>query len=157
MGLTDRAPGDLPQEVVRIAAMDLAALRGLWQEVHGEDAPGGLSARLLRLALAWEMQAGMVGRERVADRRGWARIEAARAGGASTVDAVQDAPAPDAAAGTRLIRSWGGRSHEVVVHGDHVAWQGRRYRSLSAVARAITGTRRNGPAFFGLRDRERAS
>ena len=61
----------------------------------------------------------------------------------------------DAAEGTRLIRAWGGRSHEVVVHGDHVTWQGKHYRSLSAVARAITGTPRNGPAFFGLRDRER--
>ena len=156
MGWADRAPTGLPHEVARIAAMDLAALRHLWREVHDEDTPSGLSARLLRLALAWEVQADVLGRECAAERRGWARIEVARAGGASTVDALQDAPVPNAAAGTRLIRSWGGRSHEVVIHGDHVAWQGRRYRSLSAVARAITGTRRNGPAFFGLRDRERA-
>lgn len=151
-----KSPGDLQKEVACIAEMDLAALRRRWRDVHEEDAPGGLSARLLRMVLAWEAQASVLGREHAAERRGWARIEAARAGGASTVDAVRDAPAQSATEGTRLIRSWGGRSHEVVVHGDHVTWQGRRYRSLSAVARAITGTSRNGPAFFGLRNREQA-
>ncbi len=57
-------------------------------------------------------------------------------------------------AGTVLIREWGGERHEVTVASGGVEYQGRRYRSLSAVAREITGTRWNGPLFFGLRRKE---
>lgn len=54
--------------------------------------------------------------------------------------------------GTRLVREWKGVAHEATVVEGGFEYQGRRYRSLSAVARAITGTRWNGPLFFGLRD-----
>ena len=53
--------------------------------------------------------------------------------------------------GTKLIREWQGVLQEVTALADGFEWQGRRYQSLSAVARAITGTRWNGPLFFGLR------
>jgi hypothetical protein len=53
--------------------------------------------------------------------------------------------------GTKLIREWQGVMQEVTALADGYEWQGRRYQSLSAVARAITGTRWNGPLFFGLR------
>jgi hypothetical protein len=56
-------------------------------------------------------------------------------------------------AGTRLIREWQGVEHCVTVLDDGFEYEGARYRSLSAIARAITGTRWNGPAFFGLRSR----
>jgi hypothetical protein len=52
----------------------------------------------------------------------------------------------------RLIREWQGAEHCATVLDDAFEYQGRRYRSLSAIARAITGTRWNGPAFFGLRN-----
>ena len=54
-------------------------------------------------------------------------------------------------AGTCLIRQWQGAEHTVTVMTDGFEWQGRPYKSLSAIARAITGTRWNGPLFFGLR------
>jgi hypothetical protein len=53
--------------------------------------------------------------------------------------------------GTRLVREWRGRTHEVLVLDDGFSWQGTRYRSLSAIAREITGTRWSGPLFFGLK------
>jgi hypothetical protein len=56
-------------------------------------------------------------------------------------------------AGTRLIREWQGVEHVVTVTSDGFEWQGRPYRSLSAIARAITGTRWNGWVFFGLKNR----
>ena len=59
-------------------------------------------------------------------------------------------------AGTRLIRDWQGTRHEVTVLPDGYEYAGRRYRSLSAIARAITGTQWNGPAFFGLRSQRNA-
>jgi DUF2924 family protein len=53
--------------------------------------------------------------------------------------------------GAQLIRDWRGVEHRVVVLADGFEWQGRRYKSLSAVARAITGTQWNGWAFFGVK------
>ncbi|SHJ18751.1 DUF2924 domain-containing protein, partial [Wenxinia saemankumensis] len=58
-------------------------------------------------------------------------------------------------AGTRLIREWQGVEHVVTVTADGFEWQGRPYKSLSAIARAITGTRWNGLVFFGLKNRRR--
>jgi hypothetical protein len=52
--------------------------------------------------------------------------------------------------GTRLVREWNGQTHIVLVHADGVEWRGKRYRSLSVVAREITGAHWSGPRFFGL-------
>lgn len=61
-------------------------------------------------------------------------------------------------AGTRLVREWNGARHEVTVTQDgRYEYRGRPFKSLSAVARTITGTRWNGPVFFGLRKEERAA
>ena len=59
-------------------------------------------------------------------------------------------------AGTRLLREWQGIEHVVTVTRDGFEWQGRPYQSLSAIARAITGTRWNGWVFFGLKSRSQA-
>lgn len=59
--------------------------------------------------------------------------------------------------GTRLVREWDGTEHVITVLKDGFDWQGRRYRSLSAIARDITGTRWNGYRFFGLREMKRAA
>jgi hypothetical protein len=56
--------------------------------------------------------------------------------------------------GTVLIREWDGAPQRVMVLADGFAWNGSTYKSLSQVARAITGTRWNGPRFFGLRDKK---
>jgi hypothetical protein len=64
-------------------------------------------------------------------------------------------PAPPIALkpGTRLVREWRGVTHMVLIHADGIEWRGQRYRSLSVVAREITGARWSGPRFFGLRQR----
>ena len=76
------------------------------------------------------------------------------------LDALADALDPKAArkrvingpvVGTQLIREWRGVEHKVTVLADGFEWEGRRYKSLSAVARAITGTRWNGLIFFGVK------
>ena len=58
-------------------------------------------------------------------------------------------------AGTKLLRKWDGIEHTIIVLKDGFDWKGRRFKSLSAVAREITGTRWNGYRFFGLRERMR--
>src|SRR5206468_5363452 len=64
---------------------------------------------------------------------------------------------PQLKPGTRLMREWQGRTYEVVVLDDGLSWQGVQYRSLSAIARKITGTAWSGPLFFGLKQNRSAS
>jgi hypothetical protein len=73
----------------------------------------------------------------------------------SSKDAPRSSPQRRASAGTVLIRQWRGVSHRVTVLETDVVYRGRRYKSLSEVARAITGSRWSGPLFFGLKGRAR--
>ena len=68
-------------------------------------------------------------------------------------DTQKPAPPISLKAGTRLVREWRGVTYTVLVHADGFEWNGRRYRSLTLVARAITGAHWSGPRFFGLRNR----
>ena len=129
-----------------------AELRVIWLERRGAAPPSTLSARLMRLVLAWGMQTEEQSGETPALRRQWQAIMSRRAEGASAEAAVSGlAPAP-VPEGTRILKSWAGETHEVIVSDEGVAWNGTTYSSLSAVARAMTGTPRNGPKFFGLRE-----
>ena len=136
-----------------IAAADAPELRRLWEARWGSPPPPTLSARLMRLALAWEVQVTVQGGEPQAVRRQWQAVMRRRTDGLGAVAAVGGLAPPAAPKGTRLLKSWGGEMHEVIVQDDGVLWNGRTYASLSAVARAMTGTPRNGPKFFGLRER----
>ena len=60
-------------------------------------------------------------------------------------------PAPALKLGSRLVREWRGRAHAVIVLGDGFDYDGNHYRSLSEIARRITGSHRSGPMFFGLK------
>ena len=144
----------------RVVSSDLAALasagapelRRLWEARRGSPPPPTLSARLMRAALAWDIQAAEQGGEPPAIRRQWQAVMRRRADGAGAEAAVSGLAPPSTSAGTRLLKSWGGETHEVIVQDGGVLWNGRTYASLSAVARAMTGTPRNGPRFFGLRE-----
>ena len=148
--------GETSREDARVALATLAGasaseLRLLWEARRGSPPPT-LSARLMRAVLAWDIQAAEQGGEAPAVRRQWQAVMARRAGGADAVAAVSGLAPSAAPAGTRLLKSWGGEMHEVIVREGCVLWNGRTYASLSAVARAMTGTPRNGPRFFGLRE-----
>ena len=121
--------------------MDLETLRFIWRTRFG-PAPKLRSPEILRLMLAWRMQAGAQGGLGVDTRRAMRRPSAASTGG-------------ELGTGSMLVREWKGRRHEVTAMGEGAfLYGGERYRSLSQVARRITGSRWNGPRFFGLR-RER--
>jgi hypothetical protein len=64
---------------------------------------------------------------------------------------------PELKPGTRLVREWQGRTYDVLVLDEGFSWQGTRYRSLSAIARKITGTAWSGPLFFGLKSNQPAT
>ena len=90
--------------------------------------------------IAWRLQARHSGGLDQATRRALARTGAIAPEGSQLGQ------------GAVITRDWQGKRHEVMVLDDGFRWEGKRYRSLSAVARAITGTRWNGPKFFGLRE-----
>ena len=129
-----------------------ATLRRLWATSRGTKPPKTLTARLMRLALAWDAQAAIEAVETAQARRGWKQIIKCRTGGVGNNNLAKSWPYPVVGAGTRILKNWGGAIHEVLVSGDGATWNGENYSSLSAVARAMTGTNRNGPKFFGLRE-----
>jgi hypothetical protein len=121
-------------------------LKAMWHELHGKPAPAfGRSYLISRLA--YRIQELAYGGLKPATR---AKLDAL-ADGLDPKQARKRAAAR-LIAGTRLCRGWRGVEHVVtMLHDGGFEYQGRPYRSLSAVARAITGTRWNGPLFFGLR------
>ena len=137
----------LEAELARLEGLDAAGLGEAWQERHGSPPPAALPDRLLLLALAYDLQADALGGLTPAVEKRLARIAA------GTVQRDKAKPIPlRIKSGATLVRDWGGRSWRVEVIADgSLEWDGRRWRSLSAIAREITGTSRNGPAFFGLR------
>ena len=128
-------------QVAALEAMASAALRGHWSQLTGAPVPR-ISPKLLRLALAWEIQA-----------RGGGGLSRATTRALDQLARGDTRTAP-ARPGMRLVREWQGRVHVVTIGEDQVIrWEERVYRSLSEVARAITGTRWSGPAFFGLKSK----
>jgi hypothetical protein len=135
---------DLAQRLAALEEMGAADLRSLWTKLTDSPAPR-ISPRLLRLALAWEIQASVHGGLSRATQQRLAQL------------ARGDTHTTLARAGMRLVREWNGQAHVVTIGEDKIIrWNGREWRSLSEVARAITGTRWSGPVFFGLRKRAAA-
>jgi len=132
---------DVAEEVRALARLDLEGLRAEWRRRYGPT-PKARSPELVRLSLAWRIQADAFGGLDAVSRR---RLRQARG-----------APArPDhLGVGARITREWRGVLYEVDRAADGFRWQGKVYASLSAVAQAITGVKRNGPQFFGLREAE---
>jgi hypothetical protein len=130
---------DVAEEVRALAKLDGQELRQHWQDLVGSPAPG-ISPKLLRLALAYRIQADAYGGLSQAARRHLAQIASGKS---------RTRPA---GAGMRLVREWQGVTHIVTVdETGAIRWNDREWKSLSAVARAITGGHWSGPAFFGLR------
>ena len=126
-------------EVAALDTLDRDALRARWCRLLSTPAPK-VGTGMLRLALAWELQARRSG----GLRRSTVQALDQLARGQTRTQVAQP--------GMRLVRAWAGRVHVVEVGEDQVIrWDGREWRSLSEVARAITGTRWSGPAFFGLK------
>ena len=137
----------LPQ----LEVADATRLRQLWMEIKGSAPAKTFTARLMRLALAWDAQAMTEGGGVTKARQSWSRIIKGESGGATSSSAKipQNAIVCD---GTRILKNWGGTTHEVLITERGVNWNAQSYTSLSAVTRAMTGTNRNEPKFFELRE-----
>ena len=134
------------ENVGDLAGLDTDALRERWAELYGMAPAPRISRDVLVRGVAYRIQEEARGGLGKSDRRQLLRLAGAlRDGGAIPASQGQSFKA-----GTKLIREWKGKVHEVVIVGDGYVWSGKRYRSLSEIARAITGTRWSGPRFFGL-------
>ena len=139
--MTASVGDDVERELAALAEMDRSALLQRWRRAFGREAPPRLSRTLMEKAIAYELQVKAFGGLSTRTRR--ALRVAAKAHGRSSWSKLPSR-------GTRLVREWHGALHEVEVLEDGYLWRGARHRSLSAIARAITGTRWSGPRFFGL-------
>jgi hypothetical protein len=139
------AASDLEAELTRIAGMNINELRSLWREREGSEPPSGFSKDLLARALAYAIQEEQLGGLSKEVKKLLACPNA------------QADPPRRIKVGSVIVREYAGARHEVFVVADGFSWQGSVFPSLSAIAKEITGTRWNGPRFFGLRERESRS
>jgi hypothetical protein len=121
-------------------------LRQRWTELYGTAPSPRISRELLVRAVAYRIQEEAHGGLGKSCRRQLARLAVTLGEGGSLERPQSRSFKP----GTKLIREWKGKVHEVVIAGGTYIWGGQHYRSLSQIARAITGTRWSGPRFFGL-------
>jgi hypothetical protein len=147
--LPDQAALDV--EIARLRDLDIAGLRSRWHNVFGRRPPAHLPRHLLFRILAYRLQADRLGDLDNTSRRLLDSSGSPERAGQNAANLEQHIV--DVRPGTSLGREWNGRIHRVAVLADGFAWNGDTYSSLSKVAFAITGTRWNGPRFFGLRDK----
>lgn len=124
-----------------LEAMDRAALVAAWSDLFGSPPPRGISKPFLRRFLAFELQARASGGLP-------RRLKAAL--GKEEATARSRKRHPGLKPGGRLLREWNGRTHVIDVTAEGYRWEGKTWRSLSVIAREITGTNWSGPRFFGL-------
>jgi Protein of unknown function (DUF2924) len=129
-----------------------AELRKLWAQELGDKPPATLGRDVLALAIAYARQERLYGGLSKPVARELDRLldRLLREGCSTKGVAAPATPLPRT--GTVLVREWQGTTHHVTIVNDGFVWNGETYRSLSSIAHAITGTKWNGPRFFGMRD-----
>ena len=136
----------LAEQLNALANRPTADLRKQWVRFYKTQPPKRMSRDLLLLAVGWKVQARTLGGLNIATKR--KLIDAAgKQSSAMSASAICLKP------GTRLVREWHGEAHEILVLEEGFEWCGKSYRSLSQIAREITGAHWSGPRFFGLKSK----
>ena len=138
----------IDEAIGRLADLSREQLVELWIKAHGRKPPKGVKRALLERSAAYRIQARAVGGLKPATRRHLLALANGRSKKPSQTPAARKPSVPRP--GARLVRQWRGKTHSVDVVDGGFLWDGTRYRSLSAIAREITGARWSGPRFFGL-------
>ena len=129
---------ELRKRLAVIDTLDRDGCLTLWREMFGRSPPKYLSPQFMRRVLIYETQCEALGR---LSRMTELRLKKAALGATA---------APKAKVGTRLVREWNGRTYQVEVVDGAYIMDGKSWRSLSGIARHITGARWSGPRFFGV-------
>ncbi|WP_210210752.1 DUF2924 domain-containing protein [Mesorhizobium sp. YM1C-6-2] len=143
----------IPARLAALKTGPMTDLKQQWRDLFDSEPPP-FNRRYLESRLAYRIQELAYGGLHPETIRRLERLGEQLDGGNGTtrrIRADRDKPIT----GTRLLREWLGVEHVVTVTADGFEWQGRPYKSLSAIARTITGTRWNGWTFFGLRNHRR--
>jgi Protein of unknown function (DUF2924) len=137
----------LEAEIGRLPSLSLLELRNRWETLFGHPAPKSLRRNFLARTVAYQMQVEAYGGLSVATKRRLREIaDAVRTGDANAmIGSSRIKP------GTQMIRQWQNTTHTVTALAEGFEWNGGTYKSLSAIANAITGTNWNGFAFFGIK------
>ncbi|MEL6286631.1 MAG: DUF2924 domain-containing protein [Pseudomonadota bacterium] len=147
--MTEILKNTIPARLAALKTTPTAELKAQWRDLFDSEPPP-FNRRYLESRLAYRIQELAYGGLKPETVRRLERLGEELDGGdrkKRSIHADRDRPIT----GTRLIREWQGVEHVVTVTADGFDWQGRPYKSLSAIARAITGTRWNGLVFFGLK------
>jgi hypothetical protein len=157
--ITATRPGSDPNldrtvlsRLAALKAMSVKELKAEWEKLIGTAAPNN-SRAFLELRIAYRLQELTYGGPDRETRRMLDLLADEVEGHNRRRHQIADPRNP--VVGTKLIREWDGVEHTITVLKDGFDWNGRRFKSLSAVAREITGTRWNGYRFFGLREQKR--
>ncbi len=144
----------LEDEIAHLRDLDIHGLRVRWKGLFRRQPPAQLPRHLLFAMLAYQLQADQLGDLAPDTVRLLRQIAAAGAiPQAIRMTSAFDRRRAELKSGTILMREWNGQPHRVMVLDEGFAWNGKTYDSLSKIAFAITGTKWNGPRFFGLRDK----
>lgn len=138
--------------IAALEVMDLGQLRALWQTLYRTAAPKGFRRDLLIRACTYQIQVKAYGGLSTKTHRKLLTIAAQAEQGTFTTAGAPRRLRP----GTRLVREYAGKTHVVEVLADGFAHDGKKYRSLSAIAKIISGTNWSGNSFFGLKRPARA-
>ena len=146
--MTEHDP--IPARLAALKSATTPELKRQWRDLFYSEPPP-FNRRYLESRLAYRIQELAYGGLKPETIRRLERLGEELDGGDRKKSRMRTDQMP--IAGTRLLREWQGVEHVVTVTADGFEWQGRPYKSLSAIARAITGTRWNGWVFFGLKNR----
>jgi len=143
---------DVRRTIARLPTLPTPELRGLWREHFGRKAPLSFRRELLIPFLAYRIQEKAYGGLKPSVLSELRRISRCLDKGE---DPTTLSKASRIKTGTRIVRTWQGQTHEVVITESGFEYSGATYQSLSQIARKITGTQWSGPAFFGLKQKSK--
>jgi hypothetical protein len=138
---------DFSAEISRLEQLSLDSLREEWRRIHQTPPPRRLSRDMLLRGISYKLQENIFGGLSKIFRRS---LQVSGASNASS-RATERPPRSFLKPGTRLVREWHGVTHTVIILENGVDWRGKNYKSLTVVAREITGAHWSGPRFFGLK------
>lgn len=154
-GVRAIAKTPIEDEIAHLRGLDLKGLRARWKSVFQRSPPDHLGRHLMFSVIAYRIQADRLGDLDHETVQLLDRTKPTESGPAMSARLMgHDQKRAELTPGTVLVREWNQQSQRVMVLAGGFAWNGQTFDSLSKVAFAITGTRWNGPRFFGMRDKE---
>lgn len=142
--------GSLRIQLAALSEMEAPTLRAEWRRLYRSHPPKLLRRDLLELGVAWKLQERVLGGLSAATKRRLGELARTMA----TKSDLAKARIISLKPGVRIMREWNGETHEVLVVEDGFQWRGQTWRSLSVIAREMTGTHWSGPRFFGVKTKQ---